>query len=424
MEEKTFFNSCLVFNSIPPSAEGFDPIIYWNYSNDNEDKNYRLNQVGLIITFIRFALKFNQNEPCEYIFTSRHETAMLQLHGNIWFSITVNSNSSRHKFILVSILKYFKSMFSTFWVDVSSLPESPESEQIILKYVPEAFQTLINSINWSRLEFTFLFNSYTTRFFSTGMDELAKICNTIISEHSNLIDNIAILSGKRCVCHSTFDPHTTRSIAFGLKKSFKKLFLHRPCVTRKYTWLIGPYINDVNLLSIYQPTINYDHKTHYLAALKLNHYRIVISQPFDLAVEENLFDQLIDIIQPIQQFLNSHKLSVQALIPPVPFNIILDNPAEQHMKMFSKDLVNTSWTTIDENVTLSHTILCSYSNLLKIAFPGPLGFSVMGKIDNGKELIVQCLTNETKVSNIIKFCEHIKTTEGPPPENSSSCNII
>lgn len=416
--------SFLVFDSIPPSAEGSDPAIYWYYSPTPRTKFDELNEAGLLITFIRFTVRFDESTGCDYVKTSKHEYAMLELLDNIWMAVALKSRSTTNRCFLHSILEYCRMLFSCFWVPLPKLNPGCQKPdlKVAISHIPEAFPFIINAIDWTRLDSTYLFNSCLIQPIPFDQkEELARLCSNLLNQHPNVFDNIAILYHKKKTIFSTFSPIITKALSFSMKKKFKHLFLHNPTMLPSgFSWIIGLYINNSGLSSIYQPCMFYDGKLHYLIAFRYNDYKIVLSQPDSIDDDEVVMKAIPKFLAPIRQFLSHLFIPTLNDSVPIPFAISTNHLEKNHLIFHSKHIDAASRPIVDENVIILYNfMMTSYSGLKRCSFPVNNSFSVLAKKDSRVEYVVffqsdeKLLSQRSKIANIIIGSTKGKNVETP-----------
>ena len=219
----------VVFNSDPPKEEGADPEVYWFYSQQNQDDNFKLNITGLLITFISFCKKWGIDEPCDYLDTQNHEIGLLQLSDNIWMAISLESKVTNKRSLLNSILKYCKMMFEFFF----KAPGDNKNKKSLISQITFGFPYIVESINWDHLDITYLFDSY-QYIKHINKEEKVETLKSIIKktldkDNPNVIfDNIIILYTKHRVISSTFsNPDISRAFSFAMRKKFKYMYCMR-----------------------------------------------------------------------------------------------------------------------------------------------------------------------------------------------------
>ncbi|OHT09146.1 hypothetical protein TRFO_22062 [Tritrichomonas foetus] len=425
MNKKSYLHSFAIFNCVPPRKEGTDPIIYWYHGESDEvnQKYYKLNQIGLIITFISFCLRFDTNLPCDYVFTNEHEISMLELSGAIWMAVVLKSKEARNRSLLHSILQHCRMMFSTFFVPLPKLQEKMERFDIdnkILEYLDVAFPTIVNSIDWNRLDFRYLFNSFIMQPLKYEENRLEDVCKQFLSFNHDIIDDIAILYHHNRIVYSSFDPTVTRILSFAMRRKFTHIFLHNPArETDILTWLVGLYINNAGLNSIYQPPVFYNGKRHLLLAFLDGNYKIVLTQPSDIIITEELLQSIPKRLWQVRQFLkNSPTISPLTEIP-LPFATTKNLYKVQTITFENHNLDAAMTARVDPNFIQVHDVATAYSRNAIIAYPEKSSLFVKCEIDDDtkEERIIIAQPTPGGVSHCLKICSFILQPRKAPSKN-------
>ena len=411
MSTKCFLHSFFIFDVVPPRKEGADPVIYYYFSNNPDttnNKNYRLTQVGLIITFISFCQRFSTDLPCDYVFTKVHEISMLELSGSIWMAVVLDSSRPKNRSLLNSVLLHFRTMFSSFFVPLkplNSVPRVPNQE--ILNALPSAFPSILNSVDWNRFDFRYLFNSYIRQPMNNSED-IANVCKLFLQKNSKLFDNIAILYRKNKVVYSSFDPIVTRTLAFSIRHRFNHLFLHNPQRnTGKLIWLIGLFINNSGISSIYQQPIYFNGNPHLLVAFRDRSFKIVLTQPPDITVTEDMLLSIPKRLGVVRQQLDPKNLIFTKRNVPLPYATCANSSVTQQMTYECLNLDTASGYRVDSNFIKSHEFAVMYGQNVVIAAPTP------------KQFFIRC---ERKIVNR-EMEETILYMQPPPGDISHKLNI-
>ncbi|KAK8888043.1 hypothetical protein M9Y10_039103 [Tritrichomonas musculus] len=420
--------SFFIFDSTPPTGEGSAPEIYYYFCNDpaiKNDKIYQLNQIGYILAFMTFCRQFSTDLPLDYIFTKNHEYSLLQLSGTVWMGVVLESKTPENRALLNSILNHFRNMFSSYFCPLTNSEEEVPKKKV-LKALKVAFPSILKSVDWSRLDFRYLFNSYISQPFKIDM---TNICREFLQNNSNIFDNIVIMYRHNRIIYSSFDPSTTRTLAFSMRRRFDHLFLHNPQrETEMLTWMIGLYINKSGFNSIYQQPIFLDGAPHLLVAFRVGYFKIVLTQPPDIEVSEEMLSSIPKRLLPIQQFLDKKNIYYPQKNVPIPFAAATNSYAIHKLAFNTSDLDAVSDSRLDRYFIKSHESAASYDRTATIAEP-ELGHSFIRcqrKIVNGQmeeELIFSKPPLSSKgISEKLKiFSYAMKSTE--KESKDSSCAI-
>jgi len=430
-QKKTLLHSFLIFNVKPPKKEGALPTIYWYFSNEDHSNEYKLTQVGLIITFVGFCRKFKPSHDCDYIFTSFHEIAILRLYGDIWMSVSIESKKSFNRNLLHSILRHCRSMFSHFWVYLPEIVlenETPPSEQLIVSQLNDSFRYIVNSIDWTQLDFLYIFNSYMCQSITGGSHILEEICARLLIHHKDELKDIAILFRKHRVVHTTFSATVTRALAFGMRKNFEYLFLHGPRADKDaLTWIIGLYTDTNGILSIYQPYINIGGIPHLLVAFKLRHFRIVLTLDPTMIITGESLQKIPLYLRELKDFLKIQQPQKLMKGIPVPFAYTGDQQSRQQLHFHCNQIDARSRHAVDINIIRADMVANQYDPETSIAFPGILGYYVFVKksTQQGNEKVVVFRSPIMNASESLKIRKKIKPkkNEETKQNDDSGCRV-
>lgn len=411
LKPKSFLHSFIIFDRVPPRKEGSDPIVYFQYSINQEEqtKNEFINQVGAIIAFITFCQRFRTDAPCDYIFTKVHEIAMQELSGSIWMAVILTSEKPENRSLLNSILTHFRNMFSLFFVSLKPLHEAPlVADQKILSALPQAFPTILHSVDWNKLDFRYMFNSYIPQPFNPQIN-ISQVCQQFLNTNSDLFDKIVVMYRHNRIVYSSFDDlDITRTLAFSMHRRFSHLFFHNPQrESDELTWLIGLYINSSGQTSIYQQPIIYNGHHHLLVAFRIGSFKIILTEKADIQLSEKILFSIPRRIQPIQQLLCKKNLVFKSNSIPIPYAIVTNDYVKHKMtyESFNIDAVADSY--MDKNLIKSHDYAKMYAKNATIAIPVLNKYFVLCKrsIENDelKETILYSQPNPGGISHNLKI---------------------
>lgn len=431
-KDETLLHSFFIFNIIPPKKEGALPIIYWYYSTVEHDEEFKLNQVGLIITFAGFCRKFKPDQDCDYIYTNKHEIAIQKLYGDIYMSVTIESTKPFNRYLLQSILKHCKSMFSHFWVPLPEIVldgEEPPSNELIVSQLDDAFQFIIPSIDWAHLDFSYIFNSYTTQQINGDMNQLKQLCAQLLLRHRNELVDIAILYRNHRVVHTTFSATVTRALAFGMRKRFGHLFLHNPRADRDaLTWIIGLYTDMNGLNSVYLPVVYIGGIPHSLVAFKLKHFKIVLTLNPNIEIDSSMLNEIPKYLKDLREFLKNQQATKPIRDVPVPFAFASDSQQDQQLYFDCSQIDAKSRPAVDINIIRGHQSVVVTGNIASVAFPGTSEYFVTISRNGPKktERVVTCKSPTQNVSDSLKICQRISATkdQNKKVDDSGICRIF
>jgi len=422
---ETFLHSFIVFDIIPPSAEGSDPIIYWYKSPIERSEYFKLNLTGLIITFANFCAKWGTKDPCDYISTENHEISILELSGSIWMAATINSDSSENRSLLISILQYCRLMFSHFFSPIPPLGTkniSKDQLKQIIENIPVAFEYIVNSIDWMLPDFTLLFDSYIYQPIQKKIRDLESVCEGILSARPELFDKILILSRKKKVVYSTFPVDVTRALALGMRKKFQYMYLHKPVSNgNPFSWLVGLYVDTNGIDSVYQQPIYYDNEAHLFVAFKVHKFKIVLTLKNSLFLNGEIFTLMPGRLKGLVSFLKD------CFVRPPPFNPMpytkISYKKPVHILQTHSDQIDAqSRFIIHKSIIRAHNTCLSFSSESSLAFPTVNSFWVLSQIEDTEENIVAIQKDLDHISQAIDMCNNVKNKN--VNRDPSLCRIV
>lgn len=428
VSENSILRNFIIYNIVPPKKEGALPKIYWYYSKEEHTEEEKLNQVGLLMTFAGFCRKFKPETECDYIFTSKQEIGIYRLYGDIFMSVSIESQKPFNRFLLQSILRHCKLMFSHFWVPLPEIileGEAPPSEELIASQIYYAFHCIISSINWSHLDFSYIFNSFTRQNITGDFHQLKQMCAQLLLRHRKIFSDICILYRKHRVIHSTFSATVTQALAFGMRKRFGHLFLHNPRADRDaLTWIIGCYTDTNGLKSLYQPVIYISGVPHLLVAFKLHNYKIVLTLDPELKIDEKVLHEIPRQIQSIRDYLRNNSAVKPITEVPVPFALAVDD--QQEMSFDCSQIDAKSRQAVDENIIRGHQAAMYTDTIASVGLPGVQDYFIT-VIRGAKkaEKVVTCKSPSITLSEQLKICNRIMVLkeQNRKPPSQSTCEI-
>ena len=427
--ENPHLHAFVVFNAIPPTAEGSDPIVYWFYSQQETDANFKLNITGLLITFISFCEKWGTPDVCDYVDTKDHEIGLLQLCGPVWMGVSLESTGTNKRTLLNSILKYSKLMFSHFFVPLpepgTNQPDPPLDE--VTRNIKKAFEYIAGSIDWNCLDVTYLFNSYhmqpirkieknlVEKSQADTNKELDDICDRILSHEPKIFDNIVILYSRHTVIKSTMkDPNVTRALSFAMRKKFKFMYLHKPVCVKEFSWLIGLYEDENGLTAIYQQPIYYDGSIHCFVAFKYHKFKIVLTIR-DIDLTESIFKEMPGRLKELRSFL---KQCYPQKVPPSYFSYTraINDFTNHQLVCVSDKFMPIDHLSVHEAWIMLHESSKSFAKNAVIVIPGNNEFKLMcdhkevesdRTVVKKEERLVALQKNLPGIAEYVKHCKII-----------------
>lgn len=421
-------HSFIIFNGIPPTSEGADPIIYWHYSEQTDKQDYELNYTGLLITFINFCKKWGTMDLCDYISTNDNEIGLLPLFGDIWMAVSINSKSSSKRSLLREILKYCRMMFSHFFVPIDSIFNTQfskndaeiiqgkrnEIENSVIDAIKnvDAFTYIVQSIDWNALDVTYLFDSYHIQPISKDVEQLESVCNELRNLHPKLFEDVLILYRKHRVVYSSFNPTVTRALSFAMRKKFKYMYLHNPVTIREFAWLLGLYVNDKGITSVYQQPIYFDGEAHPFVAFKYHRFKIVLTTPTKMELTEHVFNSMPEKLAPIRSFLKECYPEPKPSV--LPFIRAVNN-TELHKFVLQTDKVETpAHHAIHQAFLGAHELAINYSKEPRISLPVQYDYFVECKVDGPREALLAAKKEVNGASEYLRVTKILdKDTKKP-----------
>lgn len=366
--------SFFIFDCIPPTGEGSAPTIYRYICNDPEvenDNTYKLKQIGFILVFMSFCQRFSTDLPLDYIFTKNHEYSLLELSGSIWMAVVINSKKPENRALLHSILLHLRNIFSSYFFPLKSLySEEMVARKEVLDQLKFAFPSILYLIDWSRLDFRYLFNSSIPQPFKVDM---SNICQEFLHNNSKIFDHIAIMYhilGHNRIIYSSFDERTTQTLAFSMRRRFDHLFLHKPeRETDQLTWIIGLYKNKLGINSVYQQRIFLNGIPHLLVAFRVEQFKIILTQPNNIEISEEMLNSIPRRLMPIQQHLTRKNIIYPQNNIPIPFAIVKNSYNKHTMTFIKSDVDVECDSRLDRYFIKSHEAAVSFDKTSTIAVP-------------------------------------------------------
>ena len=353
---------------------------------------------------------------------------MLELSGSIWMAVTVHRADSSKRSLLKSILLYCRSMFSYFFHPLNPLNTISRNEKPlpeIISKISESFPFIVGSIDWIRLDFTYLYESIIKQHIHNNINELHDLCQNLLIKESNLFDNILILYRKHRVIYSTFSKDITKALSFGMRKKFQYLYLHKPFSSSEtFHWLIGLYINPKGISSVYQQPIYYNGSGHLFVAFKYHKFKIVLTNPNNLELNDSTFKKMPEKLKDILKYLKNC-YPKRPVYSPYPFAKSFFNGKEGYLDSISDQIDSHSRHIIHSNFIKIHDLALYLGITSTIALPVKNNFSIICKkndIENTETIIaVQC--EKEKVSEYLDIS--LKLIDPKQiNQNSNDCFLI
>ena len=402
--ETTKLQSFIVFDGVMPLAEGSEPAVFFTHlPQESNNKHFAVNQVGLLLTFIRFAQRFSDDLPCDYIRTSSHETSLLELDNQVWISVQrqISPSMPSNRNLLHSILQSCKRIYKLFFQLPERDKKTAEVTPTSVKILQHAFQMIVDSITWADLGFIHLFDS----FFQLKLDDVFSsqmypIIQNILTSNTH-IAHIAIMYSKYFIFY-TFPTDIARTLAICLRMKLPYLF---PRVLVKEEerlyWIIGLSMTNRKSCCIYAPPLYIDGKKYPLIALRMKKLRFIMTLKDDITPMPDLLQQIPPVIRNLRKHCEKLKFkSNQGRNEKSGSFVVLKNyPQETMLTLCHEKLSDQTIPIIENMIFQSHTLATDISlNKANVVFPGPanLGYYICLRRSIHEEVVVicQCLNKE------------------------------
>ncbi|OHS99088.1 hypothetical protein TRFO_34576 [Tritrichomonas foetus] len=415
--ESTNLQSFIVFDGVMPVAEGSEPTVFFSrFPTDIHQPHFAVNQVGLLLTFLRFATRFAGDTPCDYIRTSSHETAILELDNQVWMSVQrqISPNSPSNRDLLNSMLRSCKSIYQLFFQPPKRNPETEEildESAVILK---KAFEVIVNSITWADLGFIHLFDSFfQLKLNDQFSSELCPIIHRLLNSDVP-IAHIAIMYSRYFIFY-TFPTDVARTLSICLRMKLPYLF---PRVLAKEDerlyWIIGMSKTERRTVSIYAPPLFIDGKQYPLIALRMKKIRFILTLQSGVIPSPKLLAAVPPLLKPLRKHCEKLKLETRSGKKSGPY-VVLKNLPQEKMLTLSHEKLSDPTIPIAENMIFQAHLFATNVAQQKssIVFPGPsgLGYYVCLRKTIAEEVVVMCQNDTKEVTRAISAGHELERQE-------------
>jgi len=395
--------SFLVFDGYTSKEEGAEPVLFFAKHFSVTPPHYAVNQAGIFLTLLKFSHFFNREQPMEYALTDKNETSILELHDNIWMTITQAYSKTTNRHLLHEILVCCKKIYNLFF----PLPQRDKYGKVTknsCRSINSVFEMILMAITKTNLTFIHLFDS----FFQLDpkkeiMDPLTPIINEILNQNSP-ISHIAIMHSRNFL-YSNFPVEVTRTLAICLHIKLPYLF---PQVLAKdderLYWIIGLSRSESGPLNVYAPPIVVNGEQLPLVALRFKKIRIILSLKKDLVPTPELLHGIPRILKPLKFHFNN--LIVESVYGR--FNgsyIVIINDKSKRMLQLSNQRISDATIPIAEsNIIMAYLFARQVGPSSQVAFTGTVNHFIFFNTNYyEKEVIVLCKTETREISKSLSI---------------------
>ena len=404
----------ILFDAKIKKNEGFvTPVFYYEPKSVFENTQFPNNFAGLLLTFIQLTRKFNENEPCNYIRTEKHEISLLELSNDVWFAFCREYTDEHNLNILQSTLLTCRNIYNLFF-EPPKRDANDDISRFSIYHLKSGFEMIVSSITWGKRAFVHLFNSYFQSPLSESIHSMFQSLISDIEISHKYIQYLLIMQSKD-VIYSTFPTDVTRTltICFSLKLSylFPKIIEKEE---KKLYWIIGPCLQGKHI-EIYAPPITIDNEQYPIVALKMKKIKFILALKSNVVPTPYLLQKIPRQIHHLVFY--SSRITVQHYpgkwIEPY---VIVENIPRIHM--ISINHANLSDLTIVEAenaIFKSHLLADNYSSKNScILYPENKEYTVYVVKKEDKETIsffrlYGTVSQGIAVANQIKETGNIKT---------------
>lgn len=378
-----------------------------SHSNNSVKSNpfFIVNQVGLLLTFLKFSTRFSQDAPCDYIRTDKHEIVILELENQVWMSIQretpLTELSNRNS--LHSMLRSCKNIYQLFFNPPKRDPETNLVTPLSINHLKSAFDMIIHSMAWADLGFIHLFES----FFQLTPDKAFSFAlNPIINEFSSTlpISHMAIMYSRYFIFH-TFPTDVARTLSICLRVKLPYLF---PRILAKdeerLYWIIGLSVTERNTLSIYPPPLFINGKQYPLIALRKKKLRFLFTLKDNVAPTPELLSSITPHLKPLVKLCDRLKLETKGNRNASPYIVLRNHPLEKNLSLTHEKLSDATIVFAEKTISQAHLFATSYAKKSIICYPGNpayLGYYVYFKKRQSEESVVMCQSETKEVTTAL-----------------------
>ena len=399
--------SFLVFDGFTSKDEGFEPTILYEMQSNPVPSYFSVNQVGIFITLIKFSQFFSKNIPLEYTLTDKNETSLMELHDNVWMSISQNPSNSSNFHLLREILLSCKKIYNLFF----SLPQRGKDGLITRnskKTLNSVFEMILSALIKTNLTFIHLFDSFFQ--IDPKPDIIKKLFPLIDSliKYQSPISNIAIMHSRHFI-YSNFPIDITKTLAICLNINLPYLF---PQVLAKdeehLYWIIGLSRSESGLINVYAPPILVNNEYYPFIALRFKKIRILISLKPNIVPTPEVLNTIPRYLKPLKIYLNNLKIESNYGKFDGSYILLKHNKEKRMLFLSNQKISDTTIPLAESNIIMCYTFSKNFGKFAEIAFTGNSNYFILYLPNiNNEEIILFCKTEIKEISNSINIIKEL-----------------
>jgi hypothetical protein len=403
-------HSFIAFDAVEIIQEGGAPTVFFVQSPSDADPHFAAIQAGIFLAFMSFTSRFNPHAPCDYILTSAHEYALLELSAGIFMAVGRRVGNPPNRTLLISILRSCKSIYELFF----PLPVR-ESNGAISRNTRDqmrtAFSMIINSIRWADLAFVQAFDSFFQLRLTSRVTDHFVIIEKLMNNSVVKFAHIAILHSRYFLFY-TFPTDVARILSICLSIKFPYLF---PTVLEKQDdrmyWIIGLSRSATGNVAVYAPPLFINGQAYPLIALRIRKVRILLTLQPDVIPSPMLLQKVPPLLRELKDHLKNLSVKTNVATGQIPFLVLKhDRPGKQLMLTHANVSANLAVT--ESCIFSAQMYAMAMGRVGEVAFPAHLGFIAYARERINAETIVLCRTEAVPLSAQIKMCKELENAEG------------
>jgi hypothetical protein len=194
--------SFIVFDGFCEHEDTSAPTVYFSRCPPDADPHFAVLQAGILLALQNFCTHFSPDSPFDYIATDTHETAVLELSGNIFMAVQRQVSSSPNRNLLLSILRSFKSIYELFFCEYRRDPSTNHLTPLAQGTLRSAFERIVDCTKWTDLAFVQLFDAFLQLRPSSLIRAFAEEAQVLRRSLTNPIAHVAVLHSRYFVYSS------------------------------------------------------------------------------------------------------------------------------------------------------------------------------------------------------------------------------
>jgi hypothetical protein len=403
--------SFIVFDAGEQIQEGGSPTIFFLQSPPDANSHFGAIIAGVFRAFQTFSAHFNPTIPCDYILTSTHEYALLELSSQIWMAACRRVGTPPNRNLLISILRSCQSIYSLFFRLPQREPDGTFSRDT-RDQLSSGFSMIINSIRWADLAFIQAFDSFFQLRLTDPMTRQFELIERLMNNSTVKFSHVAILHSRYFLFY-TFPTAVARILSICLSIKFPYLF---PSVLAKQDdrmyWIIGLVRSPTGNVAVYAPPICIDGSFYPLIGLRCKKLRILLTLHPDVIPTPALLQKVPPLLKELRDHLRRVGVKANVGAGEKPHLVLKhDRPAKQLLLSYANVSANLAVT--ESCIFSAQLYATNVGRIADVAFPGGLGFAVYCRERINSETVVLCKTEVPVVSMQIRMCKELESEEEP-----------